>query len=139
MRTLPSSPIRRLIAAMAVVLVLTQSAWAVDRPAEATRVRFLILVDTHDSAGATWDLDGRNLKAVLVAGLTKQQLDGRYSIDTFTGSDVTPANVLNYYKGLKVEPDEALVFYYSGHGAYNTSKGHFMAFAHGALFRRDLV
>jgi hypothetical protein len=139
MRPLPPTPIRRLLATLAVLLVLTQGALAVEQPAEASRVRFLIVVDTHDSDGATWGLDGRNLKAVLEAGLRKQQLDGRFTIETLVGNGVRPDNVLKHYADLKLDADEALVFYYSGHGAYHASRGHFLAFTHGNLFRKDLL
>jgi hypothetical protein len=124
---------------MAVSLLVAEVSRAQGVPAEASRVRFLIVVDTDDHAGATWGLDGKNLKAVLEAGLRKQKLEGRFTIDMVTGSQVNPGYVLSYYDKLPVEADEALVFYFSGHGAYNGAKGHFMQFTHGPLFRKDLL
>jgi hypothetical protein len=131
--------VMRLIAVAALALATTPAAWAVDRVPEAKRVHVLIVVDTDDMAGATWGLDGKNVKAVVDAGLKKQKLDGRYTLDMLTAKSVTPAQVLKYYGSLKVDPDDALVFYYSGHGAQHVSRGHFLAFTHGILFRRDLL
>src|SRR5262249_38115654 len=47
--------------------------------------------------------------------------------------------VLKYYQDLKVEPNETLVFYYAGHGAYDTSKGHLLTFVQGDLPRASLM
>ena len=76
------SPMRYLVAAIAVAL-LAGSAAAVPsaQPDEAARVRFLIVADTDAREGAACGLDARNLKAVLEAGLKKQKLDGRYTIE----------------------------------------------------------
>jgi hypothetical protein len=128
----------RFLAALAVAVLLAQTAWAVDKP-EAARVHFLIVVDTDDGAGKTWGLDGRTFKAVVYAGLKKQNLESRVSFETFSGKDVTSGKVLRYYHDLRVEPDDALVFFYSGHGATNATRGHFLQFTHGPLFRNDLL
>lgn len=109
-----------------------------DSQREADRLRVLLVLDTDDKMGATWGLDGANVKAVLEAALKRQQLDGRYTIDVLTGKDVTPDKVLQYYAGLNVGSNEALLFYYSGHGGYHRNKGHFLALTSGPLFRKDL-
>jgi len=141
----------RLIAAVALVLAATHAASAggkagqagkpgkSSRPEEAPRVRFLIVADSDAKEGAACALDGRNLKAVLEAGLGRQKLDGRYTIDVITGRDVAPANVLKYYEDLNVGANEALVFYYSGHGAYHSTKGHLLTFLQGDLARASVL
>ncbi len=141
MRTSMSLPVRRLLAALALALLAAPLVRA-DQPVkgeEAAHVRFLIVVDTDDREGATWGLDGKNLKAVLEAGLEAQTLNGRYTIDMVTGRHVAPGHVLKYYRDVKVGPRDTLVFYYSGHGGYNTTKGHFMSFTHGRLYRKTLL
>ena len=35
---------------------------------------------------------------------------------------LTEAKILDYYKNLKTGPDEALLFFYAGHGAYDNAK-----------------
>src|SRR5947207_7400306 len=93
---------RRLLA-MALILVLVSLALGADAP-EASRVRILIAVDTDDQMGATWGLDGANLKVILEAAAKKQSLGDRVTIDTFTGKQVTADNILAYYANLPTGP-----------------------------------
>jgi Caspase domain len=133
---------RHLLAAIAVALLAGPAVAAPEKgsqPNEAARVRFLIVADTDAREGAACGLDAGNLKAVLEAGLKKQKLDGRYTIDTLSGRDVTANRVLKYYEGLKVGANDALVFYYSGHGAYSTKKGHLLTFLQGDLARANVL
>ena len=135
-------PVRRLFIVLVVALLIFQAASATEKTGkfdEARRVRFLIVADTDAREGAACKLDADNLKAVLEAGLKKQKLDGRYTIDTLAGRDVAPGYVLRYYQELKVGPKEALVFYYSGHGAYDKSKGHLLTFHQGDLARSRVL
>ncbi len=134
---MPSS-LRRLLALILLLALLgPQSAWG--QAPEASRVRLLIAVDTDDQMGATWGLDGENMKTVLAAIVQKQGLQGRMSIEMFSGQQVTPENILAYYANLQVEPTEALVFYYSGHGGYHLTKGHYLALTRGKLYRAALL
>ncbi len=106
---------------------------------EAARVRILLVVDTDDEGGATWGRDGDNVRAVLEAALKKQQLEIRYTLEVFTGREVTPERMLAHCKALQTGPDESVLFYCSGHGGYNRGKGHFLALTHGTLYRKDLL
>jgi hypothetical protein len=106
---------------------------------EAAKVRVLLVLDTDDQMGATWGLDGDNMKALLENMVQKQGLIGRVIIDRFTGNKVSPQSVLEYYRKLDVGPDDALMFYYSAHGGALKNKGQFLAFKRGPLFRKDLV
>jgi hypothetical protein len=136
------APTCRRFAVLATVLLAAHGAAAGDktaRPEEATRVRFLIVADSDAKEGAACAMDGHNLKAVLEAGLGRQKLDGRFTIDMITGREVSPGKVLKYYQDLKVGADEALVFYYSGHGAYHSAKGHLLTFSQGDLSRASVL
>lgn len=106
---------------------------------EASRVRVLIAVDTDDQMGATWGLDGANLKLILSAAVEKQGLTGRVTIDFYSGKQMTAENILAYYENLQTDATEALVFYYSGHGGHHLTKGHFLALHRGNLYRSALV
>jgi hypothetical protein len=130
-----------LLAALAVALFLPPAAVASDKVTieETTRVRFLIVADTDAREGDACGMDASNLKTVLEAALKKQKLENRYSIDLLTGRDVTPEKVLKYYQDLKLGAHEALVFYYSGHGAYHMVKGHLLTFNQGDLSRASLL
>ena len=106
---------------------------------EAARLRILVVVDTDDRLGVTWGRDGDNVKAVLESALKKQKLGDRWTLDVFTGKQVTPDGIVAHYRNLKVGPNESLVFYYSGHGGLHYTKGHYLALTHGRLYRSDLL
>jgi hypothetical protein len=107
--------------------------------AEAAKVRVLLALDTDDSQGQTWGLDGENMRSLIEHMVKKQNLEGRVHIDHFTGAKVSPKYVLDFFSKLDVGPDDAVMFYFSGHGGYDKTKGHFMAFKRGALWRNDLL
>jgi hypothetical protein len=135
-------PLRRLLVALGVALLVAPTVSATEKTPrfeEAARVRFLIVADTDAQEGAACGLDADNLKAVLEVGLKKQKLDGRYTLDVLRGRDVAPGYVLRYYQDLKVGPNEALVFYYSGHGCYHPTQGHLLTFHQGDLARATLL
>jgi hypothetical protein len=121
-----------------VLLLSPLTAWSQEL-AEASRVRVLLLLDTDDRMGATWGLDGDNMKEVIEAAFIKQGLKDRFTIDMLVGKNVTSDHVMKYYANLKSDPSEALLFYYSGHGAFHLNRGHFMALTRGQLYRRDLI
>ncbi len=121
-----------------VLLLSPLAAWSQEL-AEASRVRVLLLLDTDDRMGATWGLDGDNMKEVMEAAFVKQGLKDRFTIDMLVGKNVTSDNVMKYYANLKSDPSEALLFYYSGHGAFHLNRGHFMALTRGQLYRRELM
>jgi hypothetical protein len=127
-----------IIVALAIAASLATTAHA-QSTGEASRLRILLVLDTDDKQGDTWGLDGENMRAFLEAALKKQKLESRFTIDHFTGKDVTADRVLKYYESLDVRTDEALLFYYSGHGGYNLTRGHFMAFTRGPLYRKELL
>jgi hypothetical protein len=135
----PLKTLRQLSLAIALVSILFLPAAAHVQNREAKRLRVLLVLDTDDRMGATWGLDGQNMKHLLRELLDKQGLKDRYTLDMFTGSKVTSQSVLSYYKDLKTGPDEALFFYYSGHGGFFKPQGHFMAFTRGRLYRNDLL
>jgi hypothetical protein len=109
------------------------------RADEAVRVRFLIIADTDAKEGSACALDASNLRAVLTAGLTNQKLQGRFTIDDLNAGALSPGAVLEYFRKLQIGPDEAVVCYYSGHGAYHASKGHLLTFNQGDLSRASLL
>jgi hypothetical protein len=124
---------------VATVLLLSPGVIRAQPVDEAARVRVLLVLDTDDEEGATWGLDGTNVRTVFEASFKRQQLGGRYTLEVLTGRDVNPEHILAYYKGLQVAANETLLFYYSGHGGYHRNKGHFLALTHGPLYRRDLL
>jgi hypothetical protein len=110
------------------VALLPVFVWAVGGPVaaqapELRRVRALLVIDTRSGLGESVELDGRRMMSVLRTGLPKDRLD----VTTLTGAKVSRATILSYYRNLATGPDEALLFYYAGHGATDPDKGHFLA------------
>jgi hypothetical protein len=139
MRPTRSHALRLGLVIVALALLLRPDAALAQVTPEAAKVRVLLVLDTDDGMGDTWGLDGENMKALIEHVVSKQGLQGRVIIDHFTGDKVSPKTVLDYYKRLDVGPDDALLFYFSGHGAFLKSKGHFLGFKRGPLFRKDLL
>ena len=109
-------------------------------PAEASRVRILLIADT-DAAGASVNAFQRDqvaVKKVLSETLRDLKLEQRYTLDILQGADATPAKILAYYRELKTEPSEALICYYSGHGGADAVDGHYLDLEGGKLRRAAL-
>jgi hypothetical protein len=123
---------------LAVALLIAPTA-ALAQAAEAAKVRVLLALDTDDNQGQCWGLDGENMRALIEHMVKKQGLEGRVVIDHFTGAKVSPKYILDFYHKLDAAPDDAVMFYFSGHGGYDKKKGHFMAFRRGILHRNDLL
>ena len=69
-------------------------------------------------------MDGERIDRLLSESLPRD----RAEIRILTGKDVNADAILSYYHNLKVGRDDALFFYYAGHGATDPQKGHFLAF-----------
>ncbi len=132
------------VALLAAALVLNAGLFwaraAADGPEEVSRVRILLVIDTDgfaaDTNGFAFDRD--SVKKILKETLREQNLEDRYTLDILHGPDATPARVRDYYRNLKVQPSEALLFYYSGHGGTDQGRGHFLDLKAGRLFRSEL-
>jgi hypothetical protein len=92
-------------------------------PPELRKLHALLVVDTLNDLGESVKLDGEGMDRLLFNNLPAD----RAEIRMLTGKDVNAAAILAYYRNLKVTPNDALLFYYAGHGATDPEKGHFMA------------
>ncbi|MDG3006875.1 PDZ domain-containing protein [Paludisphaera mucosa] len=91
--------------------------------ADGRRVIQAILVVDDNSQLAGLDLDLEHVNAALSLGLgADDQLVGK----VFRGREVTPRNLLLYIASLKVDPNDTLLFYYTGHGATLDDQGHML-------------
>lgn len=128
------------LAAALALIGLTANPAPGDAGGEATRVRILLVVDTHGFAakenGFAFDKD--SMKRVIKEALRDQNLEDRYTLDILDGNDAAPQKVLDYYRDLKLEPGEALLCYYSGHGGTANGSGHFLDLKAGRLSRDAL-
>jgi hypothetical protein len=134
----------RLRAALAVAASLYWAApgRAADHADEASRVEALLVIDTLDkNIGAAVKKDRDLMKRMLEEGFPKEHRD-RLRLKVIDGADLTPTAVLRYYEELPADPNATLFFYYSGHGAADRQKGHYMNLREGAgkgLLRSQLL
>jgi hypothetical protein len=92
-------------------------------PPELRTVHALLVIDTLSDLGESVKIDGERIDHLLSNRLPKD----RAEILVLTGKDVNASTILSYFRGLKVGHDDALFFYYAGHGATDPQKGHFLA------------
>jgi len=92
-------------------------------PPELRKVHALLVIDTLSDLGESVKVDGERIDHLLSNMLPKD----RAEILVLTGKDVNANAILSYFRGLKAGPDDALFFYYAGHGATDPQKGHFLA------------
>jgi hypothetical protein len=104
---------------------------------ELRKVHALLVVDTRSGLGESVKTDGERIDHLLSGNLPRDRCD----ILVLTGKDCSAQAILAYYRRLKVGRDDALFFYYAGHGATDPAKGHFLALqdlAAKPLLRSDL-
>ena len=106
-------------------------------PPELRKLHALLVVDTLSGLGESVKIDGERIDHLLSNNLPRD----RAEILVLTGKDANAEAILSYYRSLKVGRDDALFFYYAGHGATDAQKGHFLALqdlAARPLLRADL-
>jgi hypothetical protein len=108
-----------------VSLAVLPRAHATDRdapkPGELKLLRALVVIGNADSKLApSVEQDRKNMKVLLEEHLPAD----RRRIDYLDGNRVTREEILKYYRNLKTGPDEALLFFYAGHGAIDPKLGH---------------
>ena len=79
-------------------------------------------------------IDGNRLNNRLMMEIPRE----RREITVYQGGRVTSDDILDYYKDLRVRSNDALFFYFSGHGGVD-GDGHFMRMTDGRKLWRDEV
>ena len=105
---------------------------------ELKRLRALLVIDTQSNLADSVALDRETMRRLLTTNLPADRL----GLTILQGKDATPARVLDYYRNLQTGPDEAILFYYAGHGAFDNVNGHagnhFLTMEAGSLDRQTL-
>lgn len=132
-------PTWRIVLAATLSLIFVGTAGAQEAsPKEVDRLKVLLVLDTSDPVLAKGiQRDSKNFTNFLSANIPKD----RYDLVVLSGESITADQVLSHYKNLKVEADDGLLFYYSGHGSIRPGKGHSLELQKGKspLTRSDLV
>jgi hypothetical protein len=107
----------------------------ITRPAG--RIHVLLVGDTNDSSiGHSTEVDLQNL-----ANLFRElvPIPSQLEMQTIRGNDVSKENILRTISTFHPAADDAFVFIWTGHGAYN-SIGHYFGMPNGeGLYRADVV
>ena len=104
--------------------------------ARAQRVHLLAVGDTADSAiGKSVEHDLDNMVAAFFILLREGQLD----FQRLEGVEVSAEKILNAIEQIRIKPDETLVLYWAGHGAFDR-EGHYLQMPKGGnLYRTTLL
>lgn len=112
---------------------------------ESKRVVAVVVVDSLDkSIGKAVAKDGERVKQSLEAGFAKDK-DRLVVHPIVDGEKVTPEDVLSFIDKLAVDKEDTLLFFYSGHGAFDAKKGQYLQMYSGLegkkgdLFRDTLL
>jgi hypothetical protein len=89
------------------------------RPNELKRVRALLVIDTESNLVDSVKHDRENMRILLQEHIPAE----RCKVDVLEGKKVTRQDILRYYRDLKTGPDEALLFFYAGHGCIDHDLG----------------
>jgi hypothetical protein len=101
---------------------------------ENTRAHFLLVGDTVDrNIGPSDKADLVSMKALIEAGIPASR---RSEVRVLEGPGLTPEKVLAAVDALPIGPSDAVLFYFTGHGAYDPrwvaaddpTRGHFIVF-----------
>ncbi len=98
------------LAALLLVALGAAPAGAAERP---PHLYALLVCDTASNLTAAVRLDQKRMTELF----ERQMPEDRCSVVVLKGADVTPQRVRKYYDELKPGPNDALVFYFTGHGA----------------------
>lgn len=103
-------------------------------PAAVAIVHILLVMDTDDKEiGDQVKMDEKNLKSFFERSIAEK----RRTITVLNGQQATKKEIDNYYRSLKVNANDTLLFYYSGHGATDESRyGHVLALNHDGFMER---
>ena len=77
------------------------------------------------------------LSIALEENMPKSRINRSY-LEIRDDEDSSPAIIRQALLDMKVNANDAILFYYSGHGSAD-DKGHYLAFAHGKLYREELL
>ncbi|MDR2705265.1 MAG: caspase family protein [Planctomycetaceae bacterium] len=106
--------------------------------AVAQKIHLVIAADTNASGGvgAITKIDQHNIKQLFESNIPSSQL----SITTIPAEEMREADILKKVDSLEISNNDTIVFYYSGHGAFDRQKQEqFLQLSLGNLYRAELL
>jgi hypothetical protein len=120
-------PMQRIVHSIRhLALLLALAGLASSGSAQAANLHLIIAADTSQEAGLGGDVlaDKNSVKQLFQQQVPANRLD----VHVLDRSQMSPTGILQAVQNLKVAPrEDSVVFYYTGHGAFDKSKGHFFS------------
>jgi hypothetical protein len=115
--------VRRALLGIAIAFAFAFAFAAAPARAEGT-IHVVIACDTSEEAnlGSAVIADGDNIREVFVENVPASRLH----LSSLPQDQVSPEGVVAALASLPVRPEDTVVFYFSGHGAYDTQVGHYL-------------
>ncbi|MBY0369453.1 hypothetical protein K2X33_02130 [bacterium] len=115
-------------------------------PQSLAKIRILLVMDTAaEKIGESVKDDAENIKGLfrhIFENPKYPRFKGRAIIDTLgeDGNKVGILELANYFRNFPLSPEEGLLIYYSGHGAFDktVAQGHYIAMSGGNMDRYGL-
>lgn len=99
----------------------------------AQQLHAFLVADTDSNLGPSVLADLDNLEQTLRDGLPP----GSLRVYRRTGTQVTADNITRQLFALPIQPSDAVLLYYSGHGGFDPAGGHYFALTHGPSLLRS--
>lgn len=90
---------------------------------ELKKLQVLLAIDTNSALSDSVDADRRNMETLLRKHIPEERLE----LTVLQGEQLTRDGILQYFKNLKTSPDDAVLFFYAGHGKIDEQKKPYFA------------
>jgi WD40 repeat protein len=127
--------------ALSLALLISSRATTADAPDLAKKLHLIVVVDSLDPGiGRDCAEDRESVIEIFETAFddAKSGFKGRLSVTKIDGLDYKPETVRKAIDKLAVHPDDAIFFFYSGHGGLTDEKGHFLHSRSGPIYRTEL-
>lgn len=104
------------------------------------KVHLIGIFDTHaDNIEIGIEKDKSILLEIIFNVFRSKKLSHLLNYRILSGIAVTPKNIYSAINNLIVNPNDTIVFYYSGHGGTHVQYGHYLAMKYGNVLRNHIV
>src|SRR5262245_18379842 len=103
---------------------------------EVRELHILMVIDSDRNLGNSVRADQKHMRQLIESTIPP----ARRSLTVLSGKQATRERIIAHYRSLSAGPEDGLVIYFSGHGATDAGKGHFIQLqgSPSSLLRSDL-